>query len=295
LGKALLKDETGEILISLFGKQAEKLSEFDRGDKILLHGAYVSEYKDKLQLNLGFKGKIELLEKGNLEIAKIADLQVSNDVDVLGKIIAIFDQKEFSGGKLRGFVIADDSGTIRVTAWNEQVDNIKDFKFGDVVRIEGGYTKEGMRGLELHLGWKGRIKKTEEQIETRGGIQRKEIINLAEGEYSEIAGRITNVFREQSYVACPVCRKKVEPYETSFLCSEHGEVKGIERMVFTVEFDDGSGQIRLSIFDEKVSLGEYLVLQGRKKISEQGFEDFSVFKVIKPNYMAEAKRILEEE
>lgn len=53
----LLEDETGNILLTLWG---EMIDEFDVGDKVKISGAFVTEFKDELYINVPRRsGKIE--------------------------------------------------------------------------------------------------------------------------------------------------------------------------------------------------------------------------------------------
>lgn len=56
-----LKDDSGSIAMSLWGKDAESINE---GDKIKVTNGYVSEFRGSPQLSAGKFGKIEVLEKG---------------------------------------------------------------------------------------------------------------------------------------------------------------------------------------------------------------------------------------
>ncbi len=56
-----LKDDSGTIAMSLWGKDAESINE---GDKIKVTNGYVSEFRGTPQLSAGKFGKIEVLEKG---------------------------------------------------------------------------------------------------------------------------------------------------------------------------------------------------------------------------------------
>jgi len=56
---ATLEDETGKIALSLWEKQIDAVSV---GDKINIKGAYVTRFRDKLQLNIPRSGRIEVLK-----------------------------------------------------------------------------------------------------------------------------------------------------------------------------------------------------------------------------------------
>jgi ssDNA-binding replication factor A large subunit len=54
---ATLEDETGQISMSLWENQINSVA---IGDKVTVSGAYVTEFRDKLQLNIPKTGKIEI-------------------------------------------------------------------------------------------------------------------------------------------------------------------------------------------------------------------------------------------
>jgi ssDNA-binding replication factor A large subunit len=54
---ATLEDETGQISVSLWEKQINSVAV---GDIITVSGAYVTEFRDKLQLSVPRTGKIEV-------------------------------------------------------------------------------------------------------------------------------------------------------------------------------------------------------------------------------------------
>ncbi|MGC8888726.1 MAG: OB-fold nucleic acid binding domain-containing protein [Candidatus Micrarchaeia archaeon] len=57
-----LKDETGSILLSVWGKDIDTI---EVGDKIRITNGYVSEFRGTPQLSAGKWGKIEVIEKGS--------------------------------------------------------------------------------------------------------------------------------------------------------------------------------------------------------------------------------------
>lgn len=81
-----------------------------------------------------------------------------NDVAVIGRIVAIFSTKTFSGakqGKFASLLLADKSDLLRVVLWNNKTDLIESgvVKMGQIVRFFHGYTREDSGGkAELHLG-----------------------------------------------------------------------------------------------------------------------------------------------
>jgi ssDNA-binding replication factor A large subunit len=56
---ATLEDETGQISISLWEKQINSVAV---GDRVRVVGAYVTKFRDKLQLNIPKSGRLEVLK-----------------------------------------------------------------------------------------------------------------------------------------------------------------------------------------------------------------------------------------
>ncbi len=61
---ARLKDETGEIELSLWNEQ---IDQFGKGDTIKVANGYVKEYQGEMQLTTGMRGSIELVKKGEVQ------------------------------------------------------------------------------------------------------------------------------------------------------------------------------------------------------------------------------------
>jgi len=62
---ARLQDDTGVIKMSLW---EDNIDMVNVGDEITVSGAYISEFRDELQLNIPRSGKIEVKKKGDSNI-----------------------------------------------------------------------------------------------------------------------------------------------------------------------------------------------------------------------------------
>ena len=62
---ATLEDETGSIKLSLW---EERINAVNIGDKVRISNAYVTEFRNQLQLNIPRSGKLEIIEETILEI-----------------------------------------------------------------------------------------------------------------------------------------------------------------------------------------------------------------------------------
>lgn len=57
---ATLEDDSGQISLTLWEENIGKLKV---GDKVSVAGAYVTEFRDKLQLNIPRSGKLEIVKE----------------------------------------------------------------------------------------------------------------------------------------------------------------------------------------------------------------------------------------
>jgi replication factor A1 len=88
-----------------------------------------------------------------------------NDVTVKGEVISLyppttFDRQNHTEGKVSTMYLRDESGTVKVTLWDEQVKFVEDGRVhrGDLVKVLHGYVRVGINGrLEIHIGSRGRL------------------------------------------------------------------------------------------------------------------------------------------
>jgi replication factor A1 len=94
---------------------------------------------------------------------KIAELKPGmRRVDVAGKITNMDGprdvQTKFGPGQVATATLEDDSGTVKVTLWNE---NITKVSLNDSVQIENGYVDSFRGELQLNVGRYGKLTKVE--------------------------------------------------------------------------------------------------------------------------------------
>ena len=90
---------------------------------------------------------------------KIAELQPrQGNVEVEGVVTDKSGVREFQKfgepGRVCNATLKDDSGTITLTLWNDQVDEVKE---GDKVHIENGYVSEWQGERQLGTGKFGKL------------------------------------------------------------------------------------------------------------------------------------------
>lgn len=87
------------------------------------------------------------------------------NIVITGRILRNFGTKNFmrkdgSPGLVGSFAIGDNSGTIKVVLWNDQVKIMEKeyFQAGEIIQIIGGYSKVGLNEkIEVHLSKIGKI------------------------------------------------------------------------------------------------------------------------------------------
>lgn len=80
LGKvatALAKDETGDVKLTLWNEDIEKVKS---GDRVHLINGYVNEWQGEMQLTTGRIGKIEVVGKASVDLNKEADSKIRTNI-----------------------------------------------------------------------------------------------------------------------------------------------------------------------------------------------------------------------
>ena len=70
---AVAKDETGDIKLTLWNDDIEKVK---AGDKIHLTNGYVNEWQGEMQLTTGRMGKLEIIGKSDVDLSKEPDSKI---------------------------------------------------------------------------------------------------------------------------------------------------------------------------------------------------------------------------
>lgn len=182
--------------------------------------------------------------------------------ELVGKVLRKFEVREFQSGERHGtvgsFIIADETGTIRVTCWHEQTKAMGPLQENDTVAILDSMVKENRGTLEVHLNERSKLLQNPpgvviEGIKAVGASMRKTIGALGENDLNvELLGTIVQVFDIKFFERCPVCRKRIKEQEAGFVCTEHGNIKPEYSWVMNLYLDDGSGNIRIVLFGQQV-------------------------------------------
>lgn len=97
---------------------------------------------------------------------RIGDLYIgANDVTVVARVLAVYpvatyNKRDGGQGKYRRLILFDDKNTVRLTVWEEGLEQIEKsgVKIDVLVRVANGYVKQGLDGRpNLNLGKRGKF------------------------------------------------------------------------------------------------------------------------------------------
>lgn len=209
---------------------------------------------------------VNLLKETKKKVLKIKNIVSGmRSVDVAGRVLSISEKRDFEkegrSGSVVNIVLGDETGTIRLSLWDKEIDVIEKLgiKENDILTVSNGYVKTDSRGNnELRLGKFGRLEKIEnedlglpksENIQRNFEVVKRDIGDLKEGEYAEIRASLVQLFRRNPFFeVCPKCESRVEKSGDVWVCREHGNIEPKYHMVISGVVDDGSGNIRVVFF-----------------------------------------------
>ncbi len=142
-----------ERVVTESGKTEKEIRERMDARKEATHGL-LSDYGAIYAVAKEFN--IEINQQ-KTEITKISHLTPQMSANVLGRVKAAFEPREFERkdgkrGKVSSIILADETGEIRLTLWDSNTEISKRVKKNDAILVKNGYVKEGMRGMELNAG-----------------------------------------------------------------------------------------------------------------------------------------------
>ena len=99
----------------------------------------------------------------------VKDLQAKQgNVDIIVDIVDVGEVREFEkfgkSGRVATAIVKDETGDVKLTLWNEQIDQVK---AGDKVHITNGYVNEWQGEKQLTTGKMGKLEVIGEGKETK--------------------------------------------------------------------------------------------------------------------------------
>lgn len=240
VGNLIVGDETGKIRLTLWDNMVDHIKEgrVQPGQSVQVSG-YTKQGYSGVEVHIGNNGILTASEE---EIEVVMETQMignikdgMGDLNLEGKILEIsdvrtFQRKDGTAGKVGNLLLGDESGTIRVTLWDEKTDLLNEVEYGNTVEIINGYARENAfsQKVELQIGNRGMIRKSEKEIEYEETFTPIADVT-ASMENINISGRVLDI-------------SEVRTFEKK---------DGTPGRVGNLLLGDESGKIRVTLWDEK--------------------------------------------
>ncbi len=250
--RLVLEEGGGRVNLVLWDDIADEYGDTAIGTRMRLIGCTARERPDKsLEVHANRATVIDILEVGVEPLepvspwTKLADLREGMySINVVGRVTQISGEREFtrrdgSPGRVASVLLEDETGTARLSLWDDDVDLLGELEVGTLLAVENGYTRMSLGSVGLNAGQNSRITLNPEDVEVekiRVEDKLVEIQALREGQ--------TNVFIRGRVLDAP----EVREVET---------VRG-PATVASFRIDDGTGEARVSVWRDLVGQVEGL-------------------------------------
>ncbi|MFA6869644.1 MAG: single-stranded DNA-binding protein [Methanomethylophilus sp.] len=249
----ILGDDTGTIPFTVWNDM-----EINKGECYTFRGAYTKKWNDQVQLNIGIRGKVEPAPDAKFTVPSNAGgstapvlkigaiTEKTRNTTVTGKLLSVDPRNITVKGEPKtvyGGLIADDTGKIQYTAWN-------DFKLetGATYTVKNAYIRSWKGIPQLNLGDRCEVARSDAEIKVAADKNTRrtvaEIMKTGGGLDFELTGLIVDLRSGSGLIGrCPQCNRTVLNGE----CRTHGKVEPIMDLRLKTTIDDGTGAISVVI------------------------------------------------
>jgi replication factor A1 len=254
VGNLIVGDETGKIRVTLWDNIADllKTGGIKVGQTVQISGSVKYGYSG-IEIHIGnndvltkSEEQIEVTERA-LQIKDIKDGM--GDLNLIGIILEIsdvrtFKRKDGTAGKVGNLLLGDSTGAIRVVLWDEKTDILTGVECGDSIYVINGYARENAfsQQVELNLGTKGVIRKSEKTVEYRETFTN--IADIIPGKSFSVQGKISEIGDLR----------------------EFDREDGTESAVANLELKDETGNIKLTLWGDQAYTIESLDIDSEIQI-----------------------------
>jgi len=229
-------DETGTVRLAFWDQQAESITDgmLEEGQVLRIAGRPKDGYNglevsvDKAEPDDDAEIDVQLGEGSAVDALTMGQ----SDVNVTGLVletesIRTFDRDDGSEGKVANLLLGDETGTVRVTMWDDRADRAAELEPGTAVEVVDGYVREREGDLELHVGDQGAVDEIEESVEFTPEADAIDAVEM--DEVVDLAGVV----------------RSADPKRT------FDRDDGSEGQVRNIRVQDDTGDIRVALWGEK--------------------------------------------
>ncbi len=174
-------------------------------------------------------------------VTKIKDITPDNSsVTFACRVVSISDVREFSRsdgskGRVANITVGDETGTIRVSLWDELADLVSEIEVGEHLQI-GGYAKVAYAGTtEISVGRTGHIDVIEPSHEIEISVKSHPIADLCAGMVDvNVTGQVLDVSNVRTFT--------------------RRDGSNSTGSVGNVSIGDETGKIRVTLWDDKTNM-----------------------------------------
>ncbi|MCE7743480.1 MAG: DUF2240 family protein [Candidatus Heimdallarchaeota archaeon] len=271
-----ISDKSGIIGVVLWDDKTELITEEDINKVLFIKNGYTRKGRnDDIEIHCGNQtlldtkpsdsDDIEPLDFDFMDIKDISDDLVEIHVKgIITDLSAVQDivTKNNDTVQLRKLKIEDQTASIRITSWRENVSKLTGLAVGDHIELFNAKVKEDTGyGSELLITRNTIVKKSLSNSSNPQGFvssltvspketnleKLKDIEDIEEGDDVTIQATVIKLIEKQFvYPLCPECKKKTKKENSNYTCSEHGKVtEPLNRILFTFIANDGTGNINV--------------------------------------------------
>lgn len=289
-------DNTGSNHLVLWDKDAEEGANLHPGDAVVLTEAYLKSNRGQFEVHLGRNGRLEKPPSEEVrEIPTNLPPTPINAIDGSWKMASLygeisdisttrtFQRTDGSEGQVRSLTLTDNTGDLRVVAWDELAQAFDPLTEGETVGFDNLRIKTNQNGeFDAHLTQNTEIFRNPAEDQTpewakdikhevpifqpreesnynrillhdltnewKESVSQQEAAggDLPQVEFRAIIADVDD--RWVYYPGCPECGKKVEPInDTEGQCPNHGQVHSVPKLLLRITFDDGTGTLSTSL------------------------------------------------
>ena len=247
VASVLVGDSTGKIRVSVWDSKVDGIAngEVKVGMTVAISG-YTKKGLTGTDVHVGNNGVFAQSDEDvtySTPTRKISDIKDGmSDITLIGEVLDLnpiktFSKKDGGEGRVSSITIGDDTGTIRVSLWDDKAGFVNELKIGNAVKIQNAYSKNNnfSQKVEMSLGASSVIEIVDEDT----GYEQKflKVDEIKDGmDGVNLSGVILDISDVRTF----------------------SKKDGSEGTIGTITVGDSTGKIRVTLWDDKtVYLDEF--------------------------------------